>query len=75
MRLSWSRAGRVRRALWPGPRAYREPAWRWARLAGPYFGNAVSTLRLQNGSAVVTVEGTTVDGDLFKVATVPLRRS
>jgi hypothetical protein len=53
----------------------RAPAWRWARLAGPYFGNAVSTLRLHDGTAVVTVEGTTVDGDLFKVATVPLRRS
>jgi hypothetical protein len=51
----------------------RAQGWRWARLAGPYFGNAVSTLRLNGRSAVVTLEGTTMDGDLVKVATVQLR--
>ncbi|HEY7273349.1 MAG TPA: alkaline phosphatase D family protein [Actinoplanes sp.] len=75
MRLSWSRAGaRAMRAL-ARSAGVRAPAWRWARLAGPYFGNAVSTLRLLGGSAVVTVEGTTMDGDLFEVATVALRHS
>jgi hypothetical protein len=75
MRFSWSRAGaRATRAL-ARSAGVRAPAWRWARLAGPYFGNAVSTLRLRVGSAQVTVEGTTPDGDLFEVATVPLHHS
>jgi hypothetical protein len=75
MRLSWSRAGaRATRAL-ARSAGVRPPAWRWARLAGPYFGNAVSTLRLRDRTAVVTVEGTTTGGDLFEVATVPLHRS
>jgi hypothetical protein len=75
MRLSWSRSGaRATRAL-ARSAGVRAPGWRWDRLAGPYFGNAVSTLRLQDGSAVVTLEGTTMDGELFKVATVPLSHS
>ena len=45
----------------------------WRRLAGPYFGNAVSTLRHRGTRAEVTVEGTTSDGELFEVATVDLR--
>ncbi len=72
MRLGWSRSGaRVTRGLAKSAGVQR-PAWRWARLAGPYFGNAVSTLALQDGRAVVTLEGTTVDGRLVNVATVPL---
>jgi hypothetical protein len=75
MRFSWSRAGaRATRAL-ARSAGVRGPAWRWDRLAGPYFGNAVSTLRLHGGSAMVTLEGTTMDGDLFEIATVPLHRS
>jgi PhoD-like phosphatase len=74
MRLSWSRAGaRAMRGL-ARSAGVRRPAMRWSRLAGPYFGNAVSTLRHEDGRAVVTVEGTSKDGDLFEVATVPLRR-
>ena len=75
MRLGWSRsAARATRAL-ARSAGVPKPAWRWARLAGPYFGNAVSTLRMHDGDAVVTLEGTTVDGDLFKIATVPIHRS
>jgi hypothetical protein len=75
MRLGWSRAAaRATRAL-ARSAGVPKPAWRWIRLAGPYFGNAVSTLRLEDGRAVVTLEGTTVDGDLFEIATVPIHRS
>jgi PhoD-like phosphatase len=75
MRLGWSRAGaRAMRAL-ARSAGVPAPAWRWARLAGPYFGNAVSTLRLQDGRAVVTLEGTTADGELTEVATVALKHS
>jgi hypothetical protein len=44
----------------------------WRRLAGPYFGNAVSTLTHTGRAAEVTIEGTTRDGLLRRVATVPL---
>jgi hypothetical protein len=70
MRFSWSRAaargvrGLARTAGVP------RPAWTWSRLAGPYFGNAVSTLRLHGRDATVRVEGTTKDGKLFEVAEV-----
>jgi hypothetical protein len=70
MRLSWSRAaargvrGLARSAGVP------RPTWSWKRLAGPYFGNAVSTLLLNGRAATVTVEGTAKGGDLFEVAEV-----
>jgi hypothetical protein len=72
MRLSWSRAaahsvrGLARTAGVPRPRL------RWTRKAGPYFGNAVSTLRLDGRQARVRVEGTEPDGSLAEVATVDL---
>ncbi|MFI7600784.1 alkaline phosphatase D family protein [Actinoplanes sp. NPDC049681] len=72
MRLSWSRAGaRTMRALARSAGVARPPLT-WKRLAGPYFGNAVSTLRHSAGHAEVLVEGTTKDGNLFPVAKVPL---
>jgi len=52
----------------------RAPAWRWKRLAGPYFGNAVSTLLLTGRAATVRVEGTTKGGSLFSVAEVSYPR-
>jgi hypothetical protein len=70
MRFSWSRAaakgvrGLARSAGVP------RPTWSWKRLAGPYFGNAVSTLLLTGRTATVTVEGTAKGGDLFEVAEV-----
>jgi len=73
MRLSWSRAlGRATRGL-ARSAGVPKPAVRWTRLAGPYFGNAVSTLRHNGRRADVTVEGTGPDGNLFEVATVPLQ--
>jgi hypothetical protein len=75
MRLGWSRAAaRAMRALAKSA-GVPAPAWRWARLAGPYFGNAVSTLCLHDAQAVVTLEGTTTDGELTEVATVALVHS
>jgi hypothetical protein len=72
MRLSWSRLGaRATRGL-ARSAGVKRPAWSWRRLVGPYFGNAVSTLRLTETEAVVTVEGTTKEGHLFEVATVDL---
>jgi hypothetical protein len=74
MRFSWSRAaakgvrGLARSAGVP------RPAWSWKRLAGPYFGNAVSTLLLTGPTATVTVEGTQKEGDLFEVAEVKYPR-
>jgi hypothetical protein len=70
MRFSWSRAAaRAVRGL-ARTAGVRKPAWTWRRLAGPHFGNAVSTLRLAGRNATVRVEGTTKDGELFEVAEV-----
>ncbi|HEX5202315.1 alkaline phosphatase D family protein [Paractinoplanes rhizophilus] len=74
MRFSWSRvAAKGVRGLARAAGVSR-PAWRWTRLAGPYFGNAVSTLRLAGRTATVTVEGTTKEGELFSVAEVTYPR-
>ena len=70
MRLSWS--GIVARGVRGLARAagVRKPGWTWSRLAGPYFGNAVSTLRLAGRNATVRVEGTDKEGNLVEVAVV-----
>jgi hypothetical protein len=74
MRFSWSRAAaRGVRGL-AKTAGVRRPAWTWKRLAGPYFGNAVSTLHLTGPTATVTVEGTEKDGTLFDVASVTYPR-
>jgi hypothetical protein len=44
----------------------------WTKLAGPYFGNAVSTIVHSGRSAQVTVEGTDRAGGLVTVAQVAL---
>jgi hypothetical protein len=75
MRFSWSRAAaRAVRGL-ARSAGVRKPAWTWRRAAGPYFGNAVSTLRLTGRAATVRVEGTSKDGELFEVATVEMNRA
>ena len=74
MRFSWSRlAARGVRGL-ARTAGVRSPAWRWKRLAGPYFGNAVSTLLLTGLVAKVRVEGTDKAGGLFSVAEVSYPR-
>jgi hypothetical protein len=72
MRMSWSRAGsRAMRGLARSAGLGR-PKLSWRRLAGPYFGNAIATLRHDGGRARVTIEGTTKDGSLRTVAAVDL---
>ena len=72
----------LRLGWWKGPSAVARavaratriaaPAVRWRKLAGPYFGNAVSTLVHEGRSARVVIEGTTTGGDLREVAAVDL---
>ncbi|MFC7534261.1 alkaline phosphatase D family protein [Actinoplanes sp. GCM10030250] len=70
MRISWSRTvARVARGLSKAA-GVRKPTLRWKRLAGPYFGNAVATLRLDGSTATARIEGTTKDGNLYDVAAV-----
>jgi hypothetical protein len=74
MRFSWSRlAARAMRGL-ARSAGVRKPPLTWRRLAGPYFGNAVSVLRHDGPEATVVIEGTTPGGELFEVATVALHR-
>jgi hypothetical protein len=72
MRLGWN--GTAARLMRSGSRAagVRRTAVRWKRLAGPYFGNAVSSLVHSGRSAVVTIEGTRKDKSLATIATVRL---
>ncbi|MEV7226504.1 alkaline phosphatase D family protein [Polymorphospora sp. NPDC051019] len=68
MRLGWwrgpaSAAGALARSA-----GLRRPVVGWRKLAGPYFGNAISTLLHEGRSARVTVEGTRKDGELRIVA-------
>ncbi|MEV4352408.1 alkaline phosphatase D family protein [Actinoplanes sp. NPDC049596] len=74
MRFSWSRAAAQGVRGLARSAGVRKPAWRWTRLAGPYFGNAISTLRLHGPDATVRVEGTEKDGTLFEVAEVTYPR-
>jgi hypothetical protein len=41
---------------------------KWRKLAGPYFGNAVSTLTNAGRGSEVVIEGTSSDGSLREVA-------
>jgi hypothetical protein len=73
MRFSWSRlAAKAVRGV-ARSAGVKRPAVRWRRLAGPYFGNAVCTLRHTGRRADALVEGTTRDGELLTVADVRLR--
>lgn len=74
MQIAWSRvAARVARLLARSAGVAR-PSFGWSRLSGPYFGNAVSTLRHEGRRAHVTVEGTSTAGDLETVVALPLTR-
>ncbi|GIE93669.1 alkaline phosphatase [Paractinoplanes rishiriensis] len=70
MRFAWSRAAAQGVRGLARTAGVRRPAWSWKRLAGPYFGNAVSTLLLTGPAATAIVEGTNADGGLFEVARV-----
>jgi hypothetical protein len=72
LRLGWRRTPTALAARLARSAGLRPPPVRWRRLAGPYFGNAVSTLVHSGRSARVTIEGTTKDGTLQTVADVEL---
>ena len=72
LRLGWLRAPATAAAALARLAGVPTPPVRWRRLAGPYFGNAVSTLVHRGRAARVTIEGTTKDGELRTVADVPL---
>jgi hypothetical protein len=58
MRFAWRRRGRrIGRVLARRAGAVR-PLVSWRKLAGPYFGNAISTLDLDGSAARVTIERT-----------------
>ncbi|HET6529902.1 MAG TPA: alkaline phosphatase D family protein [Actinoplanes sp.] len=74
MRFGWSRlAARLTRRL-AASAGVPTPPFRWRRVTGPYFGNAVSMLRHRGTTAEMTIAGTTPAGDLFSVAEVRLTR-
>jgi hypothetical protein len=73
MRFGWSRVAAKGTRVMASSAGVPKPPLRWRRLAGPYFGNAVSTLRHQGEHADMTIEGTSADGELFTVASVVLR--
>jgi hypothetical protein len=72
MRFGWSRAAAKGMRALAKSAGVRRPALSWRRLAGPYFGNAVGTLRLAGRRVDVTVERTGTDGRLSTVAQVLL---
>ncbi|WP_189079399.1 alkaline phosphatase D family protein [Mangrovihabitans endophyticus] len=73
MRFSWSRAAAKGVRGLGRASGVEPPGWQWTRVAGPYFGNAISTLRLEGVSASVRVEETDTDGSLCTAADVLLR--
>jgi hypothetical protein len=72
MRSAWHRRGkRIGRVLARRAGAMR-PLVSWRKLAGPYFGNAISTLHLDRSSARVTIERTDADQRLVALGTTQL---
>ncbi|MGK5672053.1 alkaline phosphatase D family protein [Micromonospora sp. URMC 106] len=67
MRLGWSAGPAGATRALARSAGVRRPPFRWKRLAGPYFGNAVATLVHTGRAAEVTIEGTTSDGHLRPV--------
>ncbi|GGJ76616.1 alkaline phosphatase [Pilimelia anulata] len=72
LRVGWWRTVAVAARAWARWLGLPRPSVRWRRMAGPYFDNAVATLELAGRTARVTVEGTTADGGLRPVASLPL---
>jgi PhoD-like phosphatase len=75
MRSAWHRRGkRIGRVLARRAGAVR-PLVSWRKLAGPFFGNAISTLCLDGRSAYVTIERTDKQGTLVPMARTSLTAS
>jgi hypothetical protein len=74
LRLGWWRGPSVLARALARAAGVRRPPVRWRKLDGPYFGNAVSTLRHESRFAEVTIEGTAPDGTLRTVARRTLTR-
>jgi hypothetical protein len=72
MRFSWSRVAANGLQGLARSAGVTRPWLSWVRLAGPYFGNAIGTLRHDGPRAHVRVEGTSREGELFEVAEVSL---
>jgi hypothetical protein len=71
-RLGWSRgAGRLARGL-AGLAGTPAPGVRWNLAAGPYFGNAISTLIHRGREAYVLIEGTDARARLNRLGAVRL---
>jgi hypothetical protein len=68
LRVGWWRLPSVAARALARTAGVRRPPVRWRKLAGPYFGNAVATLRHEGRTAEVTIEGTRPDGTLHTVA-------
>jgi hypothetical protein len=72
MRLAWRRRGkRIGRVLARRAGATR-PLISWRKVAGPFFGNAISTLGLDRSTACVTIEGTGADRQLVPLTKLDL---
>jgi hypothetical protein len=72
MRSAWHRRGkRIGRVLARRAGAVR-PLVSWRKLAGPFFGNAISTLCLDGRSAYVAIERTDKQGALVSIARTSL---
>jgi hypothetical protein len=72
MRSAWHRRGkRIGRVLARRAGAVR-PLVSWRKLAGPFFGNAISTLCLDGPSASVTIERTNEQAQLVPIVRTSL---
>ena len=72
MRSAWHRRGkRIGRVLARRAGAVR-PLVSWRKIAGPFFGNAISTLCLDGRSAYVTIERTNEQAALVPIARTSL---
>lgn len=67
LRLGWSPALAMAARALSRTAGTGRPALRWTKLAGPYFGNAIGTLRHDGRTAEVTIAGTTSAGGLREV--------
>ncbi|MGW0503681.1 alkaline phosphatase D family protein [Micromonospora sp. NPDC003241] len=68
MRLGWARGPAGAARAMARTAGVRRSFIKWRKLAGPYFGNAVSTLTNAGRGSEVVIEGTTSDGTLREVA-------